>query len=149
MLTKLTNSVDQISEEIMYRHILKGGKFILIKKKRLLDSHNIPFNCILRRRHIIDGGKTEGNYCSRGYLTYKNISNFSNSLLDSWIFVKIVKNMPQIDTNVMIEPHSFDMYIIDNSKKTLSRCFKNNYDIIIEIEDEVYQNMYGNLYSFK
>ena len=57
--------------------------------------------------------------------------------------------MPQIDTNVMIEPHSFDMYIIDNSKKTLSRCFKNNYDIIIEIEDEVYQNMYGNLYSFK
>lgn len=54
-----------------------------------------------------------------------------------------------IYTNVVIEPHTFDMYIIDNSKKTLSRCFKNNYDIIIEIEDEVYQNMYGNLYSFK
>ena len=151
MLTKINRIGEKMDINDMKHQISKGKKFILINKHTNKNITKIPYNCILRRRHVIDGGKIIGNYPSRGYLRSKNIldnqnSNFQN---ENWIFVKLIKNMSFIDNNIQMDENTLDIISIGIDGKYQLYTFHHDFDILILLDDDLYQNMLGQLYEYK
>ena len=151
MITKISRIGEKMSINDMKHLISNGKKFILINRHTYKNNTKIPYNCILRRRHVIDGGKIIGNYPSRGYLRCKNIFHDQSSDFqdENWIFVKIVKNMSLIDNNIQMDENTLDIISINIDRKYELHTFNLDFDILILIDDELYQNIEGHLYEFK
>ena len=147
MITKLDRIGEKLDKNIIKNQISVGKKFILVNKT-VNNNSKIPYNCILRRRHVIDGGKLTGTYPSRGYLRVRNILNNSNFQHNNWIFVKIIKNMSQIDNNIQMDDDTLNIFTNSVSKHELY-FYSQDFDILILLDDDIYQNIEGNLYVFK
>lgn len=151
MITKLNRRSEKMDINDMKYNISNGKKFIIINKHNYKSNTKIPYNCILRRRHVIDGGKFIGNYQCRGYLRRKNIFHDQNSNFqdENLIFVKIVKNMSLIDNNIQMDENTLDIISMNIDRKYELYTFNIDFDILILLDDELYQNMEGHLYEYK